>query len=430
MIGQLEIHGQQIRGDRDYQEDVFQILELPVEDPVQRYLILADGMGGHDGGYEAASKAVSAVADYLKSELDTPKLETALQLANKAVAELHKNQPEFQDGGCTLVIARLSDQKLDWISVGDSPLYLISSGRVTRLNADHSMAPVLDDMVAAGRLTREEAENDPQRNALRSAITGDDLSLIDTSEASLNLSAGEVLLLASDGIDTLSHTRITEAVIGSAGRAKDICHNLIEAISEVNKPGQDNTSIINATLVAAQTDADTITRRPGTDDEQTVRIAQPPAPGPDKTSPPPSSSGRHLMLIIIALLMLGLVSVALFLLLTDAEERHNSGLTSDPMENSSPIEKATPVLPPGPGIPENKEESTPSAKIEPQPQPAPVTSQPDMVPTKDETRPEEFNDEIDDLEATEPENTGEPGPTLPDTPIEPSPLPLDIPPED
>ncbi len=68
--------------------------------------------------------------------------------------------------GATLVAAQLRGDEVRWISVGDSPFYLVDAGRIERLNADHSMAPQIDALVARGMLTAEEAEHHPGRHTL------------------------------------------------------------------------------------------------------------------------------------------------------------------------------------------------------------------------------------------------------------------------
>ena len=87
--------------------------------------------------------------------------------------------------------------------MGDSPLWLFRDGRLRRLNADHSMAPVLASLVAAGRMTAEQAATDSKRHALRSAVMGDAIHLVDVSSQPVAVRKTDRLLLASDGLMTL-----------------------------------------------------------------------------------------------------------------------------------------------------------------------------------------------------------------------------------
>ena len=74
------------------------------------------------------------------------------------------------------------------MSVGDSLLWVCRDGRLHRLNADHSMRPVLQDLVELGRMTEEEALADPRANQLRSVIYGDAIPLIDMNYGRLRAS--------------------------------------------------------------------------------------------------------------------------------------------------------------------------------------------------------------------------------------------------
>ncbi len=78
--------------------------------------------------------------------------------------------------GSTLVAAIVAGDEVRWISVGNSPFYMVSAGRLERLNADHSMAPQIDALVARGVITAEEGAGHPGRHTLREAVMGQPLS--------------------------------------------------------------------------------------------------------------------------------------------------------------------------------------------------------------------------------------------------------------
>ena len=116
--------------------------------------------------------------------------------------------PALDSMGSTVVAAVVSSEGLNWISVGDSPLWLFRKGQLERLNADHSMAPILADLVAKGDMTEGDAARDPRRHSLRSAVMGDDIHLIDVSSQPVVVEKGDRLILASDGLLTLSEQEI------------------------------------------------------------------------------------------------------------------------------------------------------------------------------------------------------------------------------
>jgi len=128
-------------------------------------------------------------------------------------------------------------------SVGDSPLFLFRDGKLEKINRDHSLYGDLLELVAAGKLTQAEADADPRKNTLMSAITGEPLARIDVN--AIELEPGDTVVLASDGIDSLAPPRLAEVLAQThsedpASRAAAI----LKAVEQVGRPKQDNTTVI------------------------------------------------------------------------------------------------------------------------------------------------------------------------------------------
>ena len=245
----------QVQGARDYQEDCFDVIEG--DDGITRVLILADGMGGHVGGDTASGIVVrSIMQDYAKSKgLVTDRLRECLDMANDAIADKVERNPQLSGMGTTLVVAVASPAGLEWISVGDSPLWLYRAGRLRRLNADHSMAPVLAHLVQTGELSAEEAATDRRRNGLRSAVCGDELALVDVSSQPVTLQPGDLLVLASDGIDTLSVDELAEPLAEAPTKGLDtLVTEVIERVQAAKNPKQDNTTLMLCAPLGRPTD--------------------------------------------------------------------------------------------------------------------------------------------------------------------------------
>lgn len=210
-------------------------------------LVVADGMGGHVGG-DAASRIIVDVFMESWPRQEGPiveRLRACLDDANRAITAAIEERPELDGMGSTLLAAVVSRQGLDWISVGDSPLWLFRGGRLERLNADHSMAPVLADLVAVGRITEEEAAADPSRNALRSAVSGGELALVDSSSQPRPLAAADRVLLASDGVMTLADERIAAVLQETLDDTpEDAAATLVKQVDAVNRPRQDNVTVL------------------------------------------------------------------------------------------------------------------------------------------------------------------------------------------
>ena len=240
----------QIPGKREYQEDDYGLLDgrdLGIDGSEHTMLLVADGMGGHVGG-ATASGLLSKTFVEAYPQASGPivdRLRACLEAGNKAIADAITENPELESMGSTLVAAVVSSEGLNWISVGDSPLWLFREGKLERLNADHSMAPVLADLVSTGRMTAEEAARDPSRHSLRSAVMGDDIHLTDVSSQPVAVEKGDRLLLASDGLMTLGDQEIA-AILKKTQDAplEDSAAALIQAVEAAKQPHQDNTTVL------------------------------------------------------------------------------------------------------------------------------------------------------------------------------------------
>ena len=237
---------QQILGERPYQEDDYGLIE-PQGNDRSEVLLLADGMGGHVSGDTASHTIVRTFAETYPATkgLIPDRLHTCLEAANDALAAAIAENPALKGMGSTVVAAVISPHGLDWISVGDSPLWLFREGKLRRLNADHSMASVLADLVAVGRMTEEEAATDSQRHVLRSAVMGDDIHLVDVSSQPAALRQSDRVLLASDGLMTLADEQIA-GILQKRPEAPlaEVVAALIQAVEAAGHPHQDNTTVL------------------------------------------------------------------------------------------------------------------------------------------------------------------------------------------
>ncbi|MEO1610880.1 MAG: protein phosphatase 2C domain-containing protein, partial [Pseudomonadota bacterium] len=233
-------------GARPYQEDNFAYEDLSGPDGAELVAVLCDGMGGHAGGDRASAIAVSEAMASLtgegRSQPPRDRLVAALANANKGVGAAVKDDPDLTGMGSTFIAVICAQDTVFWISVGDSPMWAVEEGRLIRLNADHSLKVELAEQVKRGELTKEEAARHPQRNALTSAVMGEKIELYDLNHAPLPV--GRSLLLASDGVETLSEQEIEAALRDADQRPGPIAKSLIAAVKAKNAPKQDNTSVL------------------------------------------------------------------------------------------------------------------------------------------------------------------------------------------
>jgi serine/threonine protein phosphatase PrpC len=241
----MEFFKGSIIGERDNQEDYGLIQTYQSNNSL--IAIVADGMGGQIAGEIASSKAVeSFLTSFEKNTTEnvSTKLAVALQNANHELNRLITSNPKLSGMGCTLLSVVISRSSLNWISVGDSILYLYRSQRLTKLNDDHSMYPVLLESFKKGKISEEEMRTHPNRNALRSALTGDEIPIIDLKESSKTLEKNDILILATDGLLTLSEKDIQEILNANYNNsAENICKKLLIEVSDRKRRKQDNTLI-------------------------------------------------------------------------------------------------------------------------------------------------------------------------------------------
>lgn len=230
------------QGERNYQEDSCAFAKIDSG----LLAVLSDGMGGHAAGDVASKLAVETfIESFLSSnEAEHFRFGAALALANAAINRSVERNPDQEGMGCTLLSVFIKGDELQWVSVGDSPLFLFRSGKIIRLNADHSMTPVIEKALKDGRLTQNEAESHPNRHALRSALTGGELELVDLSESPFRLKTGDLLIVASDGLLTLTENMIQSQLRSiSHMSSEDIAKSLIKSVLDQRHPRQDNITI-------------------------------------------------------------------------------------------------------------------------------------------------------------------------------------------
>ncbi|MGA9417253.1 MAG: PP2C family serine/threonine-protein phosphatase [Terriglobales bacterium] len=229
-----------------------------------RLAVVADGMGGYEGGQEASRLAVETlVAVYRDFGGDDPQaaLNEALQAAHEQIRKYSFAHPELRGMGTTCTAAAIvrgtlraadGDQNgaenavasdlgsydaLYYVHVGDTRLYLIRDGQITRVTRDHSY---VGRLVEAGMISPEEAEHHPQRNILTAALgTNPDL-IMDSPGRPEPLRPNDVLLICSDGLWGLVHDSEILGVVKNKS-AEQAGRELIKLARE--RGGPDNITV-------------------------------------------------------------------------------------------------------------------------------------------------------------------------------------------
>jgi len=237
----IDVAQSQIRGDRDYQQD--SIGHRDIAD--SKLLFLADGMGGYKGGEIASEIVIDTFMRYSFDDNSRDSLEEAVNLANRGIEEYKKFNPDVSSMGTTLIALLISKNSYRWVSVGDSPLYLIRDGKIKRINQNHSVAGMLYLRLARGEITQEDVDKNRNKHMLTSALLGEDISMIDVSKEYI-LEENDIFILASDGVETLTEDEILEIINSSEGDMNIATKRVMEEIENRSKKNQDNATIMIA----------------------------------------------------------------------------------------------------------------------------------------------------------------------------------------
>ena len=224
-----------------------------VLDPEHGLFAVADGMGGQAAGEVASAMAVSLLQQALGAAPDAqflsqPDVERRRHLLDwmattvAAISQKIYVQAET-DGlrgmGCTLDAVLVRGSGLFLAHVGDSRAYLLRRGTLYQLTEDHTLGQLL---FSAGALTREELATHPQRNALTRALGPMPTVQVDT--AFVELSAGDVVLLCSDGLYGEVPLEQIQTLLGQA--PQQAVRGLVDAALEHG--GRDNVTAVVFTI--------------------------------------------------------------------------------------------------------------------------------------------------------------------------------------
>jgi protein phosphatase len=228
---------------RENNEDSFGYWEAEDDHQFQRkgrLAVVADGMGGYEGGLEASRLAVEAIiATYRDSDGTDPQaaLSAAIQNAHQQIQQYSVAHPHLRGMGTTCTTIAVVDDSLYYVHVGDTRLYLVRGGQITQVTRDHSY---VGKLVEAGMITREDAEKHPQRNILTAALgTSADL-FMDSPGQPEPVQSGDVLVICSDGLwGQVRDSEILEALAGKS--AEESGRALIQLARE--RGGPDNITI-------------------------------------------------------------------------------------------------------------------------------------------------------------------------------------------
>ena len=224
---------------RDHNEDSVVILK---NDDGYTLMAIADGMGGHSAGEVASSIAINYLGDHFKESFKKMSKVDAVNWIRDAVEEINdlifqheKTHPESKGMGTTLVLSILTDDYLLFGNVGDSSGFVMKDNKLHKVTYDHTLVNLL---VSAGELTKEEASVHPKKNVLMKALGASHEVDVDIFDCDMDI---EEILLSSDGLTSMLDKDNIEKVLLGEGTTEEKVQKLINKAN--NRGGTDNISV-------------------------------------------------------------------------------------------------------------------------------------------------------------------------------------------
>ncbi|MBQ9817573.1 MAG: Stp1/IreP family PP2C-type Ser/Thr phosphatase [Proteobacteria bacterium] len=243
---------------REHNEDSFLVSQT------ESFVVVADGMGGHQSGEVASSMAIKEIMEYYdatihqEAPIELPfwpsgkpkpssreerRVIAALVKANSVINKAAGENPKYNGMGTTCVSAYFVEEGVIIAHVGDSRCYRLRKGVLEQMTEDHSLA---NEYIRQGILKPEDLRSFPYKNVITRAI-----GLADTVEVETNFykhEDGDIYLLCSDGLsDPVKEPQLVEILTKYSNDLPKACRELIIAANQ--NGGPDNVTALLAKTV-------------------------------------------------------------------------------------------------------------------------------------------------------------------------------------
>jgi len=205
-------------------------------------LAVADGMGGHSAGEVASSIAISYLGKHFQETFIDMDKDKAIEWLRNSATEINRmilnyadEHPESKGMGSTLVVGICTKYYILFGNIGDSSGFAMKNNKLHKVTYDHTLVNLL---VTAGELTKEEAKNHPKKNVLMKALGATTSIDIDIFDCDMDVSE---IFLCSDGLTNMLEEDQIQKVLLSDETIEDKVNRLISKAN--NRGGLDNISI-------------------------------------------------------------------------------------------------------------------------------------------------------------------------------------------
>lgn len=228
-------------GKRKSQQDSFGTVILEDQTVLA---VVADGMGGLSDGDKVSQLIVYTILSQSKNVLKEGVAAPLYQLVGIAKNAINTDSNIVQNSGSTLLAVWQKQNHFQWISVGDSRIYLYRAGSLVQMNSEHIYKRKLLLSAVNGERSYESAYTNEQAECLTGYMGKERLKHIEGSLRDVELEPGDRILLMSDGVfNTLSEREIAQSVMdgGDVEKAAEI---MLEEILQKNNLAQDNCTAV------------------------------------------------------------------------------------------------------------------------------------------------------------------------------------------
>ncbi|MBN8724664.1 MAG: serine/threonine-protein phosphatase [Acidobacteria bacterium] len=225
--------------------------ELVRLDTNQKLLFaVADGLGGALAGEIASQLTVDIVKERLIQLQNLSifnefpfyeKLRLVVEIVNQVIIEQSLNNVQCTGMGSTFTGVTICKDEAYIAQVGDSRAYLIRDNKIMQLTKDQSL---VGQLLEAGYITEEEAENHHLRNVILQALGGQ--ATVNVVITRVNLRENDILLVCSDGLTTSVKNQQIFDIVKNNLDLKIATENLIKMANE--RGGQDNITVVLAKI--------------------------------------------------------------------------------------------------------------------------------------------------------------------------------------
>ena len=213
--------------------------------------IVCDGMGGLEGGEMASRTAPQTFVEdfeavrYGQKDYYNFFCGEVIKI-DEIVAGLTNSQGKTMSAGTTLVAVSVVDGYMQFISVGDSKIYVLRNGQLRTMNREHNYYLILDEQYRRGEITQDDYLREGARGeALISYLGMGNISIMDANPIPISLIDGDIIILCSDGLyKSLSEEQIAAIIRKNPINLEKTLQELQEEARVSSPTAQDNTSIV------------------------------------------------------------------------------------------------------------------------------------------------------------------------------------------